>query len=256
MSVNWGLLGQPVNVLESLQLLGKSQDNAREQQKSLQVEQLRLANLAKEQQFQQRLGGAINPQTGQIDSAAARMAYIGAGNAEGAIKFGRDQTTDFAARRKQVAEPFAQAAMDVLNLPDDQIAGAVSGYLDEFERANPDAGQFRQVTLRPPGEIRQFLKGLLAETGYLDDFRKANEPKEFNVGPGDARYSRAADGSITTIIAPNNGEGSFGDPVGGGGGLEVGSVVSGFVFQGGNPKDRNNWVKGGRGESPGTFPGQ
>lgn len=184
MAVNWGLLGQPVNVLESLQVLGASQDRARLEQEREADRQNALMKAAQEQQFQQQLGGAINPQTGQIDSAAARMAYLNKGDAVGAIQFGRDQTTDFATRRKQVAEPFAQAAMETLNLPDDQIAAAVSGYLDEFERVNPDAGQFRQVTLRPPAEIRQFLKGILAETGYLDDYMKANEPKSMVIPDG------------------------------------------------------------------------
>lgn len=209
MSVNWNM-GQPVNVMQSLQLLGASQDRARQQQQMEAQEQARLAEAARQAQFQQQLGGAIDPVTGNVNSQAARLAYINSGNAEGALKFGRDQQTDFASRRKQAAEPVAMAAMEILKLPPESQHQAFLGYIDQFSQSNPDAGQFRNIA---PEQLPQFLKGLLAETGYLDDFMKANEPKEFNIGPGEGRYRMGPNG-VETIIAPNAGEGEFGAPAG------------------------------------------
>lgn len=215
MAVDWRLAGQPVNVMESLMVLGQAQDRAAQQQQAQ-------AEAARQAQFQQQLGSAIDPATGNVNASAARLAYINSGNAEGALKFGRDQQTDFANRRKQAAEPVAMAAMEILRLPPEQQAQAFNGYIDQFSQSNPDAEQFRNI---PPAQLPQFLKGLLAETGYLDDFMKANEPKEFNIGPGEGRYRMGPNG-VETVIAPNTGGGQFGDAV---------APPAGFVLDDGGP---------------------
>jgi hypothetical protein len=164
MPIDYSLLGRPVNVMESLQLLGQAQGNARELQQQ-QDEQSR------QSQFRHDLTGAINPQTGAVDSSAARLAYLGAGDPEGAIKFGASQTADFASHRKQVAEPYAQAAWDVLQRPPEQQAAIWDQYVDHFAQQHPEAAQFK-------GKFTpELARGFLAETGHLDDFIKETAPK-------------------------------------------------------------------------------
>ncbi len=249
--VDWSLRPRPINVLETLASLGAGQEQARMQQQR----EAEMAQIQKQQMFQQQLGAAIDPVTGRVNEGAARLAYIGSGNAEGALKFTQDRSTDFAKRRKEVAEPIAQTAWKVLEMPPEQQAAAFYNYVDQFAQTNPAAAQFRDV---PPDKIPQFLEAMLAEVGWLDDFQRDNEEKPFNVGPEDGRYimDPTQPGGVRTIIAPNSGQGQFGEPVDTSTAPQVGAVVGGFTFKGGNPKDRNNWVQGGQGASPGTFLGQ
>lgn len=164
MPLDYSLAGRPVNVMESLQALGQSQDRAR-------LLQERGDQMARQSKFQHDLGGAINLSTGQVDNSAARLAYLNAGDAEGAMKLGQTQSADFAARRKQTAEPFAQAAWDVLQRDPSEQAGAWDQYVDQFAQVHPEAAQFK-------GQYSpELAKAFLAETGHLDDYMKENAPK-------------------------------------------------------------------------------
>lgn len=67
-----------------------------------------------------------------------------------------------------------------------------------------------------------------------------------------AEYDPAT-GQARIVIAPNNGQMATGSAVGGG--PQVGAVVGGYRFKGGNPNDRNNWEQagGGSGNATGNF---
>jgi hypothetical protein len=161
MTVDYNLLGKPINVMESLQMLGAGQERAR-------TEQARQTEMDKQQQFQESLRGAINPQTGEVDTNAARLAYLNKGDVEGAMKF---QQGDFATRRKAIAEPYAQAAWDVLQRNPEQQASAWDQYVDQFSQQHPEAAQFK-------GKFTpELAKAFLAETGHLDEFMRETAPK-------------------------------------------------------------------------------
>ena len=173
MPLDYSLLGKPINVMESLQALGQSQDSAR-------ILQEREDQMAKQQRFQSDLGGAINPTTGAVDGSAARLAYLNNGDAEGAIKFGQQQQTDFAAQRKKTAEPFAQAAWDVLQRDPAEQSAAWDQYVDQFALQYPAAAQFKgQYT-------PEIAKAFLAEVGLLDDYMKDTAPKATVIPQGGA----------------------------------------------------------------------
>jgi hypothetical protein len=161
MPVDYNLLSKPINVMESLQMLGAGQERAR-------TEQAHKTEMDKQKQFQASLRSAINPQTGEVDTAAARLAYLNNGDAEGAMKF---QQGDFATRRKAVAEPYAQAAWDVLQRDPEQQAAAWDQYVDQFSQQHPEAAQFK-------GKFTpELAKAFLAETGHLDEFMRETAPK-------------------------------------------------------------------------------
>jgi hypothetical protein len=186
MPIDWNLAPKPVNVLESLQALGQSQDRARlvqEREAQMQQQQAEKSRLL---QFNQQLGATINPQTGAVDSTAARMAYLGAGDPQGAIKFGRDQQTDFAAGRKAQAEPFAMAAWDVLQHPPEQQGQAWDAYVDQFAQQHPETAQ--QIMQFKGQYSPELAKAFLAETGHLDDFMKDQKPEYRNVSYDDNVY--------------------------------------------------------------------
>ena len=67
MPLDYGLLGRPVNVMESLQVLGQSQERAKQQQ-------AQESEMQRNALFQQQLGGAIDPMTGNVNAGAARLA--------------------------------------------------------------------------------------------------------------------------------------------------------------------------------------
>ena len=202
MPLDYGLLGRPVNVMESLQALGQSQECAKQQQ----VQELKLK---REELFQQQLGGAIDPMTGNVNASAARLAYMNAGNAEGALKFGRDQQTDFANRRKATAEPFAMAAWDVLQKPPEEQAMAWDAYVDQFAQQHGEAAMQFKGQFSP-----ELAKAFLAETGHLDDFMKDQKPEFRNVAYGDTVVDMrgARDGGQPRVVIKPNNEGMAPQP--------------------------------------------
>lgn len=76
----------------------------------------------------------------------------------------------------------AQAAADVLRRPEAERAQAWDSYIDQFAQSDPSVAQFK-------GQYsEQRLRALLAQTGGLDDFNKANDPKLNITGTGNGSY--------------------------------------------------------------------
>lgn len=81
--------------------------------------------------------------------------------------------------QKAQLEPFGQAAMAVLRLPEKDRPTAWDGYVDQFvQQGHPEAIQLK-------GRYsEQGAKAILAQTGHLDDYTKSLQPHYVPVQAG------------------------------------------------------------------------
>lgn len=167
MGINWDLAGPPVNVLQSLAVLGHAQEQRRQQDER-----------DKAAEFEHRLASAYNISTGKADPIGVRQAFVGAGDTRGAMQFDQQNAAHSASEKKAMAEPYAQAIMDVLKYPPAERAARFDAYATEFAKTHPEAEAFI-------GHYNdQFAHNFLAETGHLDDFNKSQEPKAVPITAG------------------------------------------------------------------------
>jgi hypothetical protein len=100
MPADYGLLGGGFSAANALAALGAGQQQAMQQQRfAVQQEELQ-----RQQQLRAGLQGAYDPTTGQLDRVAARTAYAGAGDVEGAMAVDKQAAAARAAQYKEAVE--------------------------------------------------------------------------------------------------------------------------------------------------------
>lgn len=111
MAADYGLLGGGFSVANALAAQGMGQQQAMQQQRFAQQQE----ELQRQQQLRQGLQGAYDPTTGKLDAVAARTAYAGAGDIEGAM--GVD------ARASQAQAAQYKVALEKVNLTAQLLGG-------------------------------------------------------------------------------------------------------------------------------------
>lgn len=100
MPADYGLLGGGFSATNALAALGAGQQQRMQQQRFAAQEE----ELARQQQLRAGLQGAYDPTTGQLDRVAARQAYAGAGDIEGAMGVDQRAMAAQAAQYKNAVE--------------------------------------------------------------------------------------------------------------------------------------------------------
>lgn len=100
MAADYGLLGGGFSAANALAALGAGQQQAMQQQRFAQQQQ----EIERQQQLRAGLQGAYDPTTGRLDRVAARTAYAGSGDVEGAMAVDRQATAAQAAQFKDAVE--------------------------------------------------------------------------------------------------------------------------------------------------------
>jgi len=201
MALDFSLLGNPTSPLQVLQSLALGQQRVQqEQDRAMQMQRQGI-----EDQYREREFGLKERQLGLSERKAGMDA------------------------RKAEYEPFAQAVMDIERRPEAERPALWDQYVDYFvQQGHGEAAQLK-------GRYSsQAARGILAETGYLDDFLKQSEPSYQVIPQG---------GKLQGF--------QFGQPMTGGApaasGPQPGAVEDGYRFKGGNPADPSAWepVQGG-----------
>lgn len=100
MAADYGLLGGGFSAANALAALGAGQQQAMQQQRFEQQQ----AEIERQRRLREGLQGAYDPTTGRLDRVAARTAYAGAGDVEGAMAVDRQATAAQAAQFKDAVE--------------------------------------------------------------------------------------------------------------------------------------------------------
>lgn len=130
---------------------------------------------------------------------------------------------------------------------DEQVATMKLFGTPEGREAFSTAGKEAQDAGYQPGtpEFNAYVKQrLMAADRRTIPLQPGGSVAEYDPATGQARL----------VVAPNTGGAATGAPVGAGG-PQVGAVVGGYRFKGGNPNDRANWEQagGGSGNATGSF---
>lgn len=146
------------------------------------------------------------------------------------------------------AKYVADAAFSIVQLPEEQRPAAWDAYIDQGVGLYPNLAQHK-------GKYSpQALQGLVAQAGQMQEWQTFQQPKYTPVGEGGLsgfQYGKPIAGANGQ---PQNFGGQSAAPQGA---PQVGAVVNGYTFKGGDPKDRNNWTQGGQTGAPSaTFRGQ
>lgn len=145
-----------------------------------------------------------------------------------------------------------QAALAVLNLPPEQRSAAWDDYAREgvnqgFEELGQFIGQYSQ----------EKANSAIAQAGLVKELEAMTEPDTINLQLGGSVAERdPLTGIYKEVFRSNPGDKTPFSPVDTSAAPTPGSVVGGYKFKGGNPKDRNNWepsAKGGAGSGQPTF---
>lgn len=201
------------------------------------------SEMQRAEQTRGALAAAYDPATGNIDPMAARQAYVGAGDIEGAMRFDQQRAQSAAsqqdAARKQL-ETMAQLLDDATDENSYQqglnvarrMGIDVSSVPQNYDPAWVDEQRLMVRTFIEKPEAATTLQRNLISAG---------------IQPGTPEYRQA----VLSSLAP---PGYVAAPMGGGG-PAPGTVEDGYRFKGGDPADPANWEATG-GPTPrasGTF---
>lgn len=267
MAVNWAL-GAPRDIAADYQQgYQTAQRNALLQEEQAQRREER----KRSEGLRNALTGAINPQTGDIDYGAARQAYIGAGDVQGAIGIGNAQRQQMEQQRELHRDNIIRGARLVRQMNPTDDAG--------WQRVRAMAQQAGiDVSQVPPNFDPNYVQQLLAAAQAL-----ADPSQGYTLGEGDVRYDvngnvvgRGGTPRPRYYSVPPGGQlvpepGAGGQPSAPVPPPPVGTVEGGYRFRGGNPADPSSWepvggaptsneapafrpAPGGAASAPRTFP--
>lgn len=164
MAADYSLLGGGFSAANALAALGAGQQQAMQQQRFEQQQ----AEIERQRRLREGLQGAYDPATGQLDRVAARTAYAGAGDVEGAMGVDRQASAAQAAQFK--------AAQDKLGL----TAQLLGGVRDEatYQQARQVAMQNGlDVTGIPPRYDPQWVQSTRTQAMTLAQQMEQEAPK-------------------------------------------------------------------------------
>lgn len=291
LDINWGLLGQPVDVAGAV---WNGFQEGRQLKKQMQVDsafsalaknpndpaamtrlaatgpegaqyafgmQERAASAAERQKREGvRIGlsAAYDPVTGRVDPVKARQAYLGGGDVEGAMQFDQGLAKQQAAVTEQQRDMLtfgARVLAGVQSLPEAEREQGYQTALEAYKRAGFDTANV------PPSYDERFVNGVVRAGQAL---AAPSNGDQFTLNPGDVRYGpdgRELVRSPYDPVVTAGGQvfarrpGSTGPAPAGV--PKPGDVRMGYRFKGGDTKDPSNWEKVEGGQTPpasGNFP--
>ena len=151
----------------------------------------------------------------------------------------------------------AAAAQRLSTVPMEQRKAYLQSIAPALQSVGFSPQELAQADLSDRGLYMYQATGV--DVDHLID--NALEERKFQQGqivtpqPGAGAFRVRPDGSTDTIVAPNDGSHPVGSRVQPSAGPQVGAVVSGYRFKGGNPNDRASWepAGGGAGNGVGGF---
>ena len=162
-------------------------------------------------------------------------------------------STDQATYQQNVATA-RSLGIDTSNLPAQFDPAWRDQQIATLERFATPQGQEAMSTVGKEATDAGYRPGTPEYVQFVRQRLASSDLKTIPLQPGGsvAQYDPAT-GQARIVIAPNNGQMATGSAVGGG--PQVGAVVGGYRFKGGNPNDRNNWEQagGGSGNATGNF---
>jgi len=277
-SINWNLLGAPVDVGGAVQrgfeagatrsalssLVANPTDEGALSQLAMFQPQaaIQMRDRARDEQYRTRIRSAFDPATGQIDPAAMRGALAERGDIGDIVAYERGQASSAEAqqetadaRRQRLAQLAEQA--NAGNWPQVRAAALeIDPALAESipPDFDPDWVSRQRLILGALGDPEQ-------RTSLMREFEAAGGA--LDTPEGQAQFRRLLENRYAApprIVTGPNGELMVvggGAQAGGQSPPSPGTIEDGYRFRGGDPADSENWVpvEGGAGRSdPQTFP--
>lgn len=105
------------------------------------------------------------------------------------------------AQAAEEARLYGQAALDVLNRPQQERAQIIMGYAQQF-----GSEEIARIAQMPPQEQEAALRAAVAEADLIEKLQALEKPQQFNIGPGEGRYEMdPRTRQVRTVVQPNLG---------------------------------------------------
>lgn len=248
------------SALEALQAFGAGRQMAQQDRTQNRAEE----TYQRQERERQDFTKAINPATGEIDRGAARNAFLGAGDPEGAIAFDRHMTEQHGLEFTQNRDRLIAGAQFLSGVHDE------AGFQDAVRQAHAAGIDLANV---PPHFDPQWVQNIIrigthlqAAQHYQPPSSVQQELESAGIRPGTPEYRSAIMSHVSTPrILMVDGQPTLvsGDAGGGAGGApenlphvatqeEAARLAPGSQFIG--PDNQVHTVPGGPAPAPGNFP--